>query len=163
MNITVSVDLNEFYTDEESRTFGDQIKHYIASQVKNQMWNEFKEKALESFNSLVKSEITLEKDVKIKQTVDDLFKSKKLKKQYSSELVSFEEYIEKSFEDHTINSRDFNSNLDSLIRKQATVISNELKQRYDLLFASQIVANLNNNGLLKDEAAKLLLSNTLNP
>lgn len=35
----------------------------------------------------------------------------------------------------------------------------EMKERYDLLFASQLVAKMSETGLLKEDVAKLLLPN----
>jgi hypothetical protein len=43
-------------------------------------------------------------------------------------------------------------------KKATDSISKELKERYDLLFASQIVSKLHENGMLKEDVAKLLLT-----
>ena len=48
---------------------------------------------------------------------------------------------------------------DDIIKKLAEKFAVELKQRYDIMFASQIVNKLNENGLLKDEAIVKLLNN----
>ena len=45
------------------------------------------------------------------------------------------------------------------IKKLAQKFGEEMKNRYDLLFASQLVAKMNENGLLKEDVAKKLLDN----
>lgn len=49
------------------------------------------------------------------------------------------------------------SNPQSSIEKVAKALSSEIKDRYDLMFASQLVAKLNDAGMLKPDVAKLIL------
>jgi len=53
MKINVQVDLSEFYTEEEGQSFSDEIKNEISSRVKNQVWKDFQDKALEELKLLV--------------------------------------------------------------------------------------------------------------
>jgi hypothetical protein len=44
-----------------------------------------------------------------------------------------------------------------MIETNTKLFSAEFKDRYDLLFASQLVSKMNAVGLLKDDVAKLLI------
>ena len=160
MKINVTVDLEDFYIDEDSSNLNDEIKKDIANKVKNLVWKQFEENALKSFDNQVKRQIEIDRELKIKQTIDDLFKNKKLKKPYSgNELVSVEDYIIDELNRNIGASNQFDRNIRDLIDKKASEIAKDLKDRYDLLFASQIVSNLNKQGMLKDDIAKILLEN----
>lgn len=158
MKINVTVDVSEFYAEEEGENFGDAIKNHIAHQVKTEIWAKFKEDAMTSFDNQIKRQIDLDKDIKIKETIDDLFKNKAVKKKYSNnEVVPFNDYIEDYFVSQSVNSNDFMNKVNNEIKKQAETIVKQLKDRYDLLFASQIVQKLNENGMLREDVARLLL------
>lgn len=159
MKINVTIDVSEFYAEEEGENFSDAIKNHIAHQVKSEMWAKFKEDAMTSFENQIKRQIDLDKDIKIKETIDDLFKNKAVKKKYSNnEVVPFNDYIEDYFVSQSVNSNDFMNKVNNAIKTQAETIVKQLKDRYDLLFASQIVQKLNENGMLKEDIANLLLS-----
>lgn len=49
------------------------------------------------------------------------------------------------------------NSMEKLIKSLAKDFANEMKERYDLLFASQLVAKMSETGLLKEDVAKLLL------
>jgi hypothetical protein len=97
MKINVTVDLADFYNEyneDGGASFSQQIKDNIAYQVKNLVWESFKENALSSFTNQVSKQIGLDKDLKIKETIDTYFTEKKIKKQYSgNDMVTIEEYI----------------------------------------------------------------------
>jgi len=159
MKINVTVDLSEFYSEEDGNSFTNEIKGYISGRVKNEVWEKFKENAFESFSNQVGERIRLDKDLKIGEAIDDVFYNKKIKKRYgSSEPCSVSEFVEDYFQHQVVNSNDFTSKVDKIIKAQAEDIVKELKARYDLLFASQIVLKLNENGMLKEDVAKLLLN-----
>jgi hypothetical protein len=173
MKINVTVDLEDFYSESEE-SFNDQILEHISYQVKHQIWTEFKNKGLEVFTKKVNQELDEGKDEEIGRIVHKIFTEKKLRnldgsRGKSEEYVTLYEFIE-----HKINHDYFSPNktadslLNGLINEKykhfhksvsdaAQEISNELKDRYDMLFASQIVSNLNKAGMLKDDVGKLLL------
>lgn len=160
MKINVTVDLSEFYKEDEDSSMQEEIKNHIAYMVKNQIWTKFKDEAMTSFDNQVKCQLELDKDLKIKETIDEIFKTKAVRKKYSnSELVPFTEYIEDYFTTQSVNSNDFMNKVNSAVKVQAEGIVKQLKDRYDLLFASQIVQKLNENGMLKEDVAKLLIQN----
>jgi argininosuccinate synthase len=160
MKINVTVDLEDFYTDEDGGTLADEVKSAIASSVKNGIWEKFKQEGLVAFSNQMERKITADKDLKIKETIDDLFKNRKIKKSsYSNELLSLEEFIVEQLNRNISVSRDFEDLSRKLVDNKSKEIVQGLKDRYDFLFASQIVSNLNKQGMLKEDIAKILLEN----
>lgn len=153
--IKVEVDLSEMYSDEDSGSFTEEIKKNISYSVRQEVWKSFKESAFEEFSKKIKEEFEGEKEKTIQETIQTFFKEKKVK-EYGSEY-NLEQYIEKKVNDYFFNNDNLARLLDTSVKKQAEICSNQIKERYDLLFASQIVTKLGENGFLKDNIAELLL------
>jgi hypothetical protein len=162
--ITVTVDLDDLYAEEDGGfNFNEIIKENIALEVKRLTYEDFKKEAMPSFEIQVKRKIDLDRDLKIKEQIDALFEKPELKTNYyDKEKVSLTQYIENYFAGYTLNSRDFNDRIEALVKKQGQEITQQLKDRYDLLFASQIVTKLNEQGMLKEDIAKILLGDGKN-
>lgn len=93
------------------------------------------------------------KDAKIKTSVYDSEKRHSIEKH-----VSLEEYVLLQFKKDSGWSNP-NEKITKLSKDFAIEFGKEIKERYDLMFASQIVSSIDKNGLLKDGVAKLLLEN----
>lgn len=170
MKINVTVDLAEFYTQDEENSFSEEIKNEISARVKSQIWNDFKEIALHEVKQLVISEFEKTKVENVTSIVSKLISSKKIKRSDNSfELVTIEDYVTEKITKDYFSERqsaetvmrglisNFESKFNNELKQNSETISRELKDRYDLLFASQIVTKLNENGMLKTDVAKLLL------
>lgn len=175
MKINVTVDLEDFYSEDEN-SFNEQILSHIEWQVKQSVWKEFSDRGLQSFKNKIDAELEQEKDAEIQRIVTKIFSDKKIKTREATksnpepEMVTLFEYIEdklhKSYfsEDRTASSildgklRDKEVQFEKMVSLAAEQIGKQLKDRYDLLFASQIVSNLNKNGMLKEDIAKILLN-----
>jgi hypothetical protein len=160
MKINVTVDLEDFYPEEEGGNISEQVKELISNQVKNEIWKKFEKDGFESFCNQVERKINLDKDLKIKECLDTLFKDKKTRKSRwdANKLLSIEEYINENVDaEYFHNGNKFDVMVRDYLSKKTESIGKDLKDRYDLLFASQIVSNLNKNGMLKDDIAKILL------
>jgi hypothetical protein len=72
--------------------------------------------------------------------------------QYSREEVSIMDYVRSRFD-----KNDLASAIHKYVEKEAKTLTEELKRQYDVKFASKIVEGIANQGLLKPEAAKILL------
>jgi hypothetical protein len=179
MKINVTVDLEDFFSEDEN-SFNEQILNHIEWQVKTQVWNEFKTIALDRFKEKINSEINESKEQEMDRIIHKIFTEKKIKVREATkgnpepEMVTLFEYIEDK-----VNKDYFNANntADSILNRKlhekqiqfekmievaSEKIGSEIKDRYDLLFASQIVSNLNKNGMLKEDIAKILLENNGN-
>lgn len=163
--ITVTVDFEDLYSDGDSDevNFNEIVKENIAYKVKQLTYDDFKKEALPAFENQVKRKIDLDRDLKIKEQIDVLFEKPELKKNYyDNEKVSLTQYVENYFVGYTLKSREFDDRVEILIKKQSQEIAQQLKDRYDLLFASQIVTKLNEQGMLKEDIAKILLGDGKN-
>lgn len=172
MKINVTVDLSEFYTEEEGQSFSNEIKLDIANKIKAQVWKDFEEKALNEVKSLVNSEFEKSKEMNVNFIVSEIFSTDKIKKsdrKGESELITVKEYIQNKIKESYFSEnrnaesvlRNYISNFDSRfvdeLKKSSESITKEIRERYDLLFASQIVTKLNEAGMLKEDVAKILL------
>lgn len=147
----IQIDIDDFYLD------GDEIeaslKDYILKQSVQQITKSIEKKIDDQIERQVK--LLIEKSLSnlIVKSADEFINSGQLKsRNNSSQMVSIQKYIEQEFE--------YNSGWNSIkskIEQIAKQFAEDLKKRNDLLFASQIVARLSDNGLLKSDAAKMLL------
>jgi len=157
MILSVNVNLNDFYSDEEGNTLSDSIKQAISNRVRADIVKEFQEKVNIEFKEILANEIEKHKKFLITSTIEALFINAKVKKAYSNEMVSLSDYITGELERTQLHSDNFKNVVDTNVKKASAVIVEELKKRYDLLFASQIVSKLNEQGMLREDIAKILL------
>ncbi len=121
--------------------------------------------------SLIAHEFEKQKSKQLEKIVKKVIASEKIKKSdYSNELVTLEEYLIESLRNNYFSERNtaesvmrgyvvnFEAKFNKDVKSSAEEISKELKDRYDLLFASQIVSNLNKNGMLNADVARVLLN-----
>jgi len=158
MKIKVEVDLSEFYSEDDDVSFSQAIKQQIAHEVKMQVVADWKNKIGEEFNKAIVAEVEKQKQKLITDTFTELVVNSKVKKRYSSgEMCSISEWISDELERTQIGDGRLKDFLTAQTTKTSDSISKTLKDRYDMLFASQIVAKLHENGMLKEDVAKLLL------
>lgn len=166
MKIKVEVDLSEFYQEDEyGDSFSEQIKEHIKWAVKQEILKDWKEKVTTEFTKSVVEEVEKSKIFFINDTLKELAENAKIKKRYSSEeMISIVDYIKDELKNIRFDTDYVKKYLDKRTEKQneyldkiSKDIVNELKDRYDMLFASQIVAKLNEQGMLKEKVAKILL------
>jgi hypothetical protein len=158
MKITVEVDLKDFYSEEDGVSFSNQIKDFISYDVKAKVLADWKAKIGEEFNKAIVIEVEKHKQSLITDTFTELVVNAKVKKRYSSgEMCSITEWMTEELERTQLDGSKLKEFLTAQTTRASDTISKTLKERYDMLFASQIVAKLHENGMLKDDVAKLLL------
>ena len=147
-----TVEIEEFYLDEE-QDIEPTLKNFVIKSVVQSIQKSLESKIEDAITKEVRDQISKSLFRNIQSVVKKVITEGKIKSRRSSDsLVTIEEYIRQDFE--------YNSGYSSpkeTIEKLAKQFGDEMKRRYDLLFASQIVAKLGANGLLKDEAVKMLL------
>ncbi|KZE77515.1 hypothetical protein AV926_14170 [Myroides marinus] len=162
MILKIEVDLNDIYTEyEDEVSITSLVKEEITSRIKKEAYEMFSKEAKEAFTNQVVRKIELDKDLVIKNTIKELFTNKKIfKNTYGGQLteMTLEEKITNELERNYNTESKFNDYFRKHFENCTTQISKELKERYDLLFASQIVAKLNEQGMLKEDVAKILLN-----
>ena len=162
MKINVTIDTSELYGEEDS-SFNEVIKHEIAREVKTQILKDWNEKIKAEFNQAVIEEIQSQKKEFITDTMNYLIVNAKVKKQYGSDtMISIADWIKDELERTHLSQGSVKDYLDKQIKTTTDSISKALKERYDMLFASQIVSKLHENKMLKDDVARLLLKDDTN-
>lgn len=161
MKLEVSIDLTDIWC-EENNTLSDMLKSEIVWQVQQAVWAEFSDEAKTEFSSKVRALLDNAKNGRIDSIIDDCFNNEKIRKSvYDAKTeVTMKEYVIQSLKHQTVSNFQFNNKIDETIKNQAADIVKQLKERYDMLFASQIVSRLNEAGMLKDDVARLLLQNS---
>ncbi len=151
MKFTVEID--EFWLDEDSNGFEEELKTSIKNDVIREIKKSMDDKIQSEISRIAKDMIEKSMYSHIQSKVKEVIKNGTIKKDgYSNDEITIEAWIKSKF----IGNSGYGSP-DESIKKLAKQFGDEMKQRYDLLFASQIVAKLNEQGLLKEDVAKLLL------
>jgi hypothetical protein len=158
MKINVTVDLSDFYSEGDEQSFSEQIKQSIAYDVRTKILNDWREKINVDFSNEIKAEIEAQKGILISETVKMCFDAKQVKERYGSAMVSIEEYVNGVLDNDLKVSESFQSKLRGWSEKATNEITKELKDRYDLLFASNLVSKMNELGMLKPDVAQLILN-----
>jgi hypothetical protein len=150
----ITLEVNDFYLDEQDIESG--LKEFIINDVIQKVHKSIESKIDDTITRVVKDQVTKSLYRDIQKIVAKVVSEGKIqtKDGYNSNKIpmTIEEYVKHDFEHNT----GYSSPKDK-ITELAKNFGNELKRRYDLLFASQIVAKLNENGLLKEDAVKMLL------
>lgn len=147
-----TVEVEDFWLDEE------ELSDALTTRVKNDVVYAIKESIKEQVNTLmdkiVKEEITSQLEPRIRVLMEEFLSNGMVRDRYnSSTSLTIPEFLAKNFEAN-------NDNILKYIKQESERQGADLKRRYDLLFASQIVAKINEQGLLKEDVARLLLPNT---
>lgn len=149
----IDINVTDFYLDENDN-------------LEQGLKNLIKQEVITSINKSIKARVEEQITMEVKDTVEKL-----LYKQISADIkevletgttksrsdsskqVLFKDYVRECF-----NYNGGWTSFEENIKKLAQAFSAELKQRYDLLFASQIVVKMQEQGLLKEDVVKLLLT-----
>lgn len=147
----IKIDISDFYMNDGD--LESSLKEYVADKVIREIWGLIEKKVDAFCETEIKKQIENEMYSQMKLFIKDFIEAGTVPSPSNSkEQVTIAKYIEEKFK----NSHGWGSP-DERIREIATKFGNELKQRYDILFASQLVSKLNTNGMLKEDVAKLLL------
>lgn len=153
-----TVEIEEFYLDKE-QDIEPTLKNFVIKSVVQSIQKSLESKIEDEIKRETRDQISKSLFRNIQSVVKKVISEGKIKARYSNnDLVTIEEYIKQDFEHNT----GYSSPKDT-IEKLAKQFGDEMKRRYDLLFASQIVAKLGANGLLKEDAVKMLLETIKKP
>jgi len=148
-----TIEVEDFYMEEGD--LESNLKQYIINSCVHQIRAELKQKIEDGVNKEVKAQVEQTLYRKIGTFVSECIASDKVKGRYSNDPeMTLQEWVKHQF---TQTARD-KAPIDDTIKKLATAFGDELKKRYDLLFASQLVAKMKDSGFIKEEALQLLLA-----
>lgn len=145
-----TVDVEDFYLEEADLSEG--LKSAIKSDVIQAINERVKKQVDNLTNNLLVGNIEKEIEVRVKVLVDDFLATGKVfKDMYSkTDLISVKDWI-------AMHLKVQSSSIESYIKKSIEAMGVELKNRYDIMFASQIISKINQQGFLKEDIAKMLL------
>lgn len=149
----IEIELTDFYYNQEDESLGEALQEYVKTKVLNAIWLKVEKKVADYLETEIKKKVEenlyKQMNIFISNHIDiGQIKSSK----DSSKMVSIADFITEKFE-----QTNGWSNPNEKIKELAIAYGNEMKKRYDLLFASQLVAKMHETGMLKEDIAKILL------
>lgn len=170
MKFTVTVDLSDMYTSDfvdisgdgeirEDSNFSDAVKAEIRSSVIRDVLADWGKKGGRQFSEEIHSTVEKMQDGFLSALFMQVAESKEIASPRwgkDGEKVSIIDVIRGKMTEFYC-ERGVDERLTRIAREQAEKTAKELKDRYDLLFASHLVTKMNENGMLREDVAKTLL------
>lgn len=145
-----TVEVEDFYLEEGE--LASELKHQLKQSVVSEIRESIKKQVNDYVENYIKLEINEELKTRVKIIVDEFIKNGKVKGRYSNDPERpVEVWISESIQhDH--------AKIYDHIGKAVEKHTKALKDRYDLMFATSLITKIKEQGFLKEEAAKLLLT-----
>ena len=144
-----TVDVEDFYLEDG------ELSVELARGIKEDVINQMKKKVEDRIDAQIVVKVTGaindHLDLVIKNKLSELLETGTIIK--SGKVVKVTDLLNEMF----VANQGWNNPRDQ-IASLAKKFGEELKQRYDAIFANRIVVKLNEQGMLKDEVVKLLIS-----
>ena len=155
MKLTVNVDLEDFFQNEDE-TLQESIVRAIETSVIRRLEKDFRDKINDDFYKKIIEKFLSEKDAKVKEIIEKAFEGR-VKKSYSSDdMVTFAEYVTETLK-KDLNSPNFDAKIKAISDKVSETAFEEMKKRYDVYFAAQIIEKLSAAGMLAQGVAESIL------
>lgn len=153
----ITIDVSDFYLEEEDLETS--LKKNITNEVVQQIKLSIKEKVDSEITIAIREKFDNELTEHIQGLVNEITTTTMVKNpdSYNKEkpMVTLSEYMAHKFTQET----GYRS-ADETVKKLAHNLGQEMKNRYDMFFASQFVIKMNEQGLLKEGAMAALLPDT---
>lgn len=148
----VTIDFSDFYVEENN--IASALKHEIISEAVSKIKSEMRTQIDGLITNEIRSAIDIVLQPVIKEHVASLMSTGMIKVgSYDKKEVTIEEYIKDMFQ----RNNGWSANANDTIKALAGAFSKQMKERYDLVFASQIVSKMQEQGFLKEDVAEKLL------
>lgn len=159
MKINVSVDLSELYSEGDEISMSSEIKSFVADEVKRRVSEDFMKKVDEMYYEKLRGLISEAKETIILDRFKFLVSENKVKSSsYQKEPISVNEWLNEELRKMIVNDSSLKQKLDAMVTKTVESITKQIKDRYDMLFATQLITKMNEVNLLNVDAAKMLLT-----
>ena len=170
MKIHVTIDLAEMFTADHIDTrgsgydmevdgvsFQDAIKSAIKNDIVQQVLAEWRKECSAGFTKEILAVVGSMKDGYIAGVMESIAQEKLVDggRWGSSEKISIYDTIKAQLLSYFVQAGT-DAKITKIAQDLAVAQAKEAKDRYDLLFASQLVAKMNDSGLLRDDVARLL-------
>lgn len=149
MKIKVEVDLSDLYS-EEDESLQEAIKNEIRHQVTAEVWAKIRESVNKQISDQVRTEITEQVRTRTSAHIDDYLANGLLNPGTPMELK-----ITSFLHDQISNQANWR-NLGANLSKVAENYARDVQQKYDVLFATNIVMKLKDNGMLVQDKLQQL-------
>jgi hypothetical protein len=149
-----TVEVEEFYLNEEDsgRSLETTLRDYIINEVVSKIWEKIKDEADNAITMKVETKVRMEMESQINKRIAEIIDSETIFRDKKEILIS--DYLREQFE------RNIGWNKpDDIIRDKAKQFGDEMKKRYDFLYANEIVQQMHKIGILKEEIYTNLLEN----
>jgi len=144
-----TVEVEDFWLEEEELSVA--LQQAVKNEVISSIRKDIKDQVSAFMDKILKEEIYDQMQTRVTILMSEFVESGKVKGRYSGDgEMTVNEWIAKEF-------KGSNESILKYVNESAKKQTDELKRRYDLLFASQIVSKINEQGLLKEDVARLLL------
>ena len=148
----IEVNISEFYLGEDSE-IEESLKNHIKRQVVAEITKSIQTKVDTQITMEVKDTVEKMLYTQISKAIAETLSTSEIpSRQKTGTKVTMDEYVRECLT-HNGGWQSF----DDTIKKLAQGFTTELKNRYDLMFASQIVVKMGDAGLLKSDELKKLL------
>lgn len=152
--MTITINMDEFWMDEDS-SFEESFKKYIIDQATY--------KAFESVKKNLYKEISLKVEEEVREKTEEFMHD--FVKQNADKLemkVGYNQTVPLEEGIRTILSNNADkyamTSITKLVEAYAKSFVDDLRKRYDLLFASQVITKLNENNMLKEGVFEALMA-----
>jgi len=148
----LEITLNDKYNWEED-LIPNELAKLITREVCQSIRGSIDTVAIQKIENECKRLINSTIEKRIEKSCNDFIKNMEVKSLYnSSNMVSIDDYMKEKIA-QVYRDRKLEYSIEEIAKKQVE----EFKKRYDLLFASQLVAKMTDAGLVNKDIAKLLL------
>ena len=149
-----TIEVEDFYMEEGD--LESSLKQHIITTCVHKITTDLKAKIEDGVQKEVKAQVEQTLYRKIGSFVTEAIENDKIKGRYTGDPeMTLQEYVKQQFTDKAREK----APTDAVLEKLAKQFGEEMKKRYDLMFASQLVTKMKDSGFLKEEVANLLLNN----
>lgn len=152
MKIHLEISMDEIFVDEYDEDLQSSLQRHIIYESVQAIWKKVKDKVESTVNAKAIALIESKMDSMIYDEIMAIIKEDRIKARFGKDQ-SLQEFVESKF--NGSNSRHGKS-VDEVVAQLAKQFGEDMKNRYDSLFASQLIIKLRDQGMLKEEYSKII-------
>jgi len=150
-----TIEVEDFYLeggDDGQEGLEKGLREYITHEVVSQIWKQIKDKVDDVITMKVEAKVKMDMALQINKRIAEIIASETITR--DKKEISISDYIKQQFENNT----GWN-NPGEVVRNKAKEFGDEMKKRYDFLYANMIVTQMHNIGIIKEEIYANLIEN----
>lgn len=155
MKIIVKID--DFWYNED-RELTSELEKYVSNKVFEKIWKSIEKKVDKVISDEIEKDVKKQMTDKVNKLMDKAFETDDVivsrvyeNGKYVNVKTSLAQYVTNKLEKES-GWGSPNAKIEAI----AKTVADDMKKRYDLLFASQVVSKLSENGFLKEDVKKML-------